>query len=300
MRDHRRIEKADESWWWTIDKMYEEMKRDRQTGDLEKSMNRRIRLTLVALPTWIVVMAFSAGWLYFHIERPPVSISQPTLSHEPRDPLLKGPPQFILLALIVALSAYLRQVRSTAVEQHDKIANGGVWNYPLDSPYLVFTKRKLKLLDGVANNLTVASPFFIVLFVVITGRAGIDALDRFRHPGGFEFTQILCIIDFIIVIWVFLAFLGLTVSHFITRIRDDRIRAVARDFEDEIRHQQAQQNALELPQVQASSKPTTPAEAVTRKHQQSTGGVESHPQTGFAALLALGLVLLAFADSERK
>lgn len=208
--------------WWTIDQMYRDMKRSRREGVLEKQMAFRRRLFWVVLGVWLSLLSWLARFMYLTTDGSVL-----------KDPLLKGPPQFILLALIVALSAYLRQVRSSAVEQRDKIANGDLWNYPMDSPFVSFTERKLELLDSVANNLTLATPFFIILFVILTIRAGLDAIDRFRDLGGWV-ARALCVADFIIVIWVLAIFIAITLSHFRARFRDDRIRAVARDHEGEI------------------------------------------------------------------
>jgi hypothetical protein len=58
-----------------------------------------------------------------------------------KEPLLKGPPEFILLALVVAFTAYLRQVHVSAIEQRDKIRKGEVWNYPLHRPYHEYAKE---------------------------------------------------------------------------------------------------------------------------------------------------------------
>lgn len=204
--------------WWTKTQMYSEMGQARKC-EPEKSLLRRLWSSPSMI--WSVSMAISGVVLFLSTKR------------APSDPVLKGPPQFILLAIIVALSAYLRAVRSSAVEQRDKIAGGEMWNYPLESPYSAFTERKLELLERVAKTLTVISPFFIILFMVITGRAAISAFDRSNDPCS-HITRVLWVVDFIIVAWVFFAFVGLASSHFVARRRDDWIRAVAKDSEPEI------------------------------------------------------------------
>jgi hypothetical protein len=92
-----------------------------------------------------------------------------------KEPLLKGPQEFILLALIVAFTAYLRQVHMSAIEQRDKIRKGEVWNYPLHKPYHEYTMAKVKALDNVAESLAIASPFLIWLFILVAFRIVVEA-----------------------------------------------------------------------------------------------------------------------------
>jgi hypothetical protein len=206
-----------------FDDIYTAMHRPRNQAQLEKAMRTRHRYFLLALLVWITVICISGVWMYHHFF---------SAGQKPGDPLLKGPPQFVLLALIVALSAYLRQVRSASVDQRDKIAEGKSWNYPLEEPYAVFTHERMRILDSVASILTTASPFLILLFVVLSIRALLDAADRLSHCPWI--TDVLCVADFLILVWVLMAFVFLASAHFRTRIQDDRIRAVARDFEEEI------------------------------------------------------------------
>jgi len=163
-------------------------------------------------------------FIYFYI----TSGSQKVLS----TPLLSGAPQFTLLALIVGLSAYLRTVRSNAVELRDKIAGGGVWNYPIEGDRRFLTGMKLELLDNVATKLLLMSPLLVMLFMGIAARALFDAVNDAMH-----FTQasrILTSADIVILTWTTSVFILLGLFHFNSRVRDDRIRAVARTFESEL------------------------------------------------------------------
>lgn len=116
--------------WWTIDQMYSEMQQTRNQGDPETSAPSKLRANIAPSVGWTTLMILVGVFMYWR-----------TMGAVLCDPILKGPPQFILLAIIVALSAYLRAVRSSAVEQRDKIASGKVWNYPLEPPYRPLPKE---------------------------------------------------------------------------------------------------------------------------------------------------------------
>jgi len=151
-----------------------------------------------------------------------------------KEPLLKGPPEFILLALIVAFTAYLRQVHMSAIEQRDKIRQGKVWNYPLHKPYHEYTKAKMKALDSVAENLAIASPFLVWLFVLVAFRIVVEAALRFSPACSVAYPRWLYIFDFAIAIWVLGIFIILALTHWHSRRRNAEIRAVERAFEDEV------------------------------------------------------------------
>jgi hypothetical protein len=208
--------------WWSYERIYEDMGEARRISDLEKRLARFKYLFIAVITVWIA----GAGSLFFYLFRHWQNSAPPT-------PLLSGSPQITLLALIIGLSAYFRQVRSNAVSQRDRAAGGQLWNYPIHGKYAALTKRKLTLLDKTSLMLTMASPLFIVLFVVLSLRAVFDAVDHIKHY--LHGALILAVGDVVILTWVLFAFGILSVTHFVSRTRDDRIRAVSRAFEDEFR-----------------------------------------------------------------
>ena len=151
-----------------------------------------------------------------------------------KEPLLKGPPEFILLALIVAFTAYLRQVHMSAIEQRDKIRKGEVWNYPLHTPYHEYTKAKIEALDSVAESLAIASPFLVWLFVLAAFRIVVEAVLRLSPTSSLSYPRWLYIFDFAIAFWVLGIFIILALTHWHSRRRNAEIRAVERAFEDEV------------------------------------------------------------------
>jgi hypothetical protein len=210
--------------------MYQDLGETRRTSDLEKRLTKFKYLFVVVLTVWVT----GAGSLYCWIYRDWQNASSP-------NPLLSGSPQIALLALIIGLSAYFRQVRSNAVDQRDKVAEGKLCNYPIHGKYMALTERKLRLLDTTGLMLTMASPLFIILFVALSLRAVFDAIDQVKYyPHG---ALILAVADVVILVWVLFAFGILTITHFISRTRDDRIRAVSRAFEDEFRRDAADLSA---------------------------------------------------------
>ncbi len=298
------------NWWQRdIDRIYKEMNVLRSTSDFERETARRLRLTLFGLITWLIFLGVISVWLYAKTT-PSLADARATPSQARfalKDPLLKGPPQFILLTMIIGLSAYLRQVRAAAVELRDKIAAGSVWNYPLQPPYLVFTRRKIRLLDEVSSTLTTISPFFILLFVAIATRAGFDAVDRLSELGGAS-TRVLYVVDLLIVGWVFLGVVGLAYSHFVSRVQDDKIRVVARSFEEEIirktkSHQIEKQVEAPTQRQAANGRTKTATETTVREVQtvfRPRRRFRGHKQIA-VAILSVGLFLLLLdGSSERK
>src|SRR2546428_13824851 len=71
------------------------------------------------------------------------------------DNFLKGPPQFIVLSLVLALALYLRQIGAGAMEFRDKIKNGKVPLYPTRQK---FTEDKLDILEAIHENLSLTTP----------------------------------------------------------------------------------------------------------------------------------------------
>jgi hypothetical protein len=148
-------------------------------------------------------------------------------------PLFSGPPEFIILAIIIALAAYLRAIRAEAAKLRDTIKSGAVWNFPLREPYLSLSTAKLVLLDEIIETLGIAGSFVIALFVVVGVRILADSILRFSSDEA-QKSSWLFITDFVIACWIVAIFAALTIAHGRARSHDDDIRAIARDCEDEI------------------------------------------------------------------
>jgi uncharacterized integral membrane protein len=207
-----------------IDRMYIDMGKPRpRPGSWEKISRVRTKFrvyTGIAMAASIVVFFLAAKFLGEYKD------PQTT-------PLLQGPPQFILLALIVALSVYLRQVNAGAFELREKIRTGQAWNYPLRARYKVYTQEKLDALESVSEKLSIAGPLMILLFLLIASRIFTESILRYFSKTVQQSKWVFAL-DLVIAGWVFLTFLLLARTHFSARKRDDEIRAVAKDFEGEI------------------------------------------------------------------
>jgi len=242
--------------WWGYERIYEDMGIKRERGILEKRISR------YQLAFWLLIFGWASGIIvsFLYLFRVWRALSIPANTH----PLLSGAPQFTLLALIVALGAYLRQIRNNAVEQRDRIAAGGAWNYPTDKPYWGFTERRVRLLDNISLYLTLASPLVILLFMLIALRAFFEAMNLVDPLPNADL--ILRISDVIILGWTAAIFLMLTFTHFRARVRDDRTRAVSRTLEDKMTKQyEERRRKIAVPsQVSASDREVKPTEeAVT-------------------------------------
>jgi hypothetical protein len=147
-------------------------------------------------------------------------------------PLLTGPPEFILLALSVALAGYFRQIAGGGLTLRDKIRNDTVWNYPLD-PEFTFTERKLEALDRLVIRLGVAGSFLIALTVVLAIRIGADTITRFLtvNDQGHAYA-LLSLMDFVIAEWIALLFIVLAFAHYFARGDEENIRGDARESEE--------------------------------------------------------------------
>lgn len=212
---------------WSYESLYKKAESPRLRSELEAKLVRNRHRFLFTLILWLYG-AFALFRFSYHT-RVAAEAQHIKLS----DPLLSGAPQFTLLTLIIGLSAYLRVVRSDAVVRRDEIAAGKAWNYPIDGKRCGLTDMRLKLLDNTSTTLLVASPFLIFLFILIAARAFFDAYARLASIQHSD--RILSAGDVVILAWTAAAFLSLGVFHFIARMRDDRVRAVSRSFENEFK-----------------------------------------------------------------
>jgi hypothetical protein len=203
------------------------------------------------------------------------------------DPLLKGPPQFIVLAIVVALAAYLRQVALGATDLRDKIRHNKIWNYPMREPYFSeYTKEKIHFLEEIIENLKVASPFIILLFLAVAVRIVIDSLLRFLHDSASK-PKWLFIVDFVIAEWLAVMFLSLMWTHLIARKKDENIGSKCRENEDKIHP---------VPQLTATAEASWDFQASVAQNQTMT-----RPRAGKLAFwaIAFGLSLLVFGAVTR-
>jgi hypothetical protein len=59
--------------------------------------------------------------------------------------LLSNPPGFVLLALIFALAAYLRQIAENRADFIEEIQRNRVWNYPLGEKHTDMQIKRLRI-----------------------------------------------------------------------------------------------------------------------------------------------------------
>ena len=143
------------------------------------------------------------------------------------DAPFSGSLQIVLIALVLALSGYLRQVYSHTLDLRDKVRVGELKNYPLSQEH---TKKRVAALENNALYLKAASPFLLLLGLGLSARLVVETIGRVLKWGqnGFLFW----IADVIFAEWLGLLLLGLIVVHLIARVRDDKIRAEAKVYEE--------------------------------------------------------------------
>jgi len=142
------------------------------------------------------------------------------------EPLLSGPPQFVILSLIAALALYLRQVNLNAIDLRYKIQHGQLWNLSPESEY---ADEKAERLEETSNTIMLVSPFLFALILAVCGRIICDSFSRFSYesrtaPNAFY------VLDCLIAVWLSLTFLGLTIADFVVRYKDNRIQRKIRSY----------------------------------------------------------------------
>jgi hypothetical protein len=209
-------------WATQLDSIYQALGKSRSRGHHQVVRHTRKRLTWIFVGWTLVctiLVLVARHWLSFS--------GTPSAS-----PILSGPPEFIILAIILALAAYLRSIRGEAVRFRESIRSDSAWNYPLRKPYIHYSEAKMALLDGIVETLNIAGSFVIVLFVVVGIRILADSVLRFF--GDAQKTAWLFVADFVIASWIVTIFVALTIAHGIARSHDDDIRAIAIDCEGEV------------------------------------------------------------------
>jgi len=140
------------------------------------------------------------------------------------EPLLSGPPEFIILSLIAALALYLRQVNLNTLDLRYRIFHQELWNLP---PEQLYRMAKLQFLQQTSDAILVASPFMFLLILAVCAWIIGDVYSRFYYLPR-RGPMILYQLDILIVVWLTLTFIGLTFAHFYVRYYDDQIEGEVR------------------------------------------------------------------------
>jgi len=174
----------------------------------------------LARTCWAVlfgILAVSACILY-------LAIHFFLLRYEPRqEPLLSTPAAFTLLAIVVALSAYLRSVAGAADDKRHKIRANQEPLYPMTTPSTPHTICKLSALDKSYERLQIGARFLIWLTIIVGLRLVLESIARFGfyldpHASYFR------VIDMWVFEWLALAIMVLAVMHYKGHRRDEAIR----------------------------------------------------------------------------
>jgi hypothetical protein len=183
---------------------FEEQRRKMRTLNWWCRVGLFLILAATGMGLWLVLRAY-----------PPTSA--PRLQ-----PLLSTPAAFTLLAIIIALSAYLRSVAGTADSKREAIRLGNEPLFPI-TPESAHTKRKLEALDESYYRLHIAARFLIWLTIAISARILAESIVGF----GYYFSSqalYLRFADFLIIVWLILSLLVLALVHFQAFHRDENIR----------------------------------------------------------------------------
>ncbi len=155
-----------------------------------------------------------------------------------QQPLLSTPAAFTLLAIVIALSAYLRGVAGAADSKRDEIRMGNDPLFPI-GPDLEHTKRKLDALDQSYYRLHIAARFLIWFTIAISVRLFAECIVGF----GYVFSSralYLRFADFLIIEWLILSLIVLAGIHFQAFHRDEGIRdSVGRFVEEQSKGKRA-------------------------------------------------------------
>lgn len=137
------------------------------------------------------------------------------------------PPSVIglgFLALVLAISVYLRQVASLADEQQNKILRNEIPLYPMGQRY---TKAKLARLNETHENLTVVAPFFIWLCLLTSVRIFAAEFASFRIVHGPTWLLLGKLYNLALTAWLTFLFGLLSFFHFRASRRDEQLRGEA-------------------------------------------------------------------------
>jgi len=146
--------------------------------------------------------------------------------------LLGGPAGLTVLAIAVALSAYLRSVASGADEKRQEIRDNKVPLYPIlpsgsTDDRRTWTTKKLNALDNTYQNLHIAAFFMILLNFAVAVRLLAESVVRLSSDWLNHSQLVFRVWDALILEWLTLSFVVLAVMHRRARIRDEEIRLAA-------------------------------------------------------------------------
>ncbi len=146
------------------------------------------------------------------------------------EPLLSTPGVFTLLAIVIALSAYLRSVAGNADEHRHQIRAGKLADfYPIVKPLPVHTEGKLRSLDGTYERLQAGARVLIWLCVAISCRLLAECIVR----SGYYISRngwVLRCFDLCLVVWLTGVVLVLSVMHYNAYKRDELTRTALFDW----------------------------------------------------------------------
>lgn len=154
----------------------------------------------------------------------------PEAEHPASELVLSTPAAFTLLAIVIAISAYLRQVAISADEKRDVIITGGSRLYPVDSVdprQSQCVRDRLSALERTGNNMQVAAPLTILLSIAIASRLLVETLVRRAGAEPRELRSLLAIVDTLTIAWLVVSLIWLGLLHRAARARDQRIRKEA-------------------------------------------------------------------------
>jgi hypothetical protein len=139
-------------------------------------------------------------------------------------PLLNNPPAFVLLAIMIGLAAYLRQLGEHRSSQIDEIEGGRDKNYPLGEFH---STEKIKDLRRSRERLNQVAPPAILFTIAIGFRLLALAYVRFRAPDDPQlYAGFFRTFDLVIAVVLFFLLVVLYVMHRAARRSDEKMRSL--------------------------------------------------------------------------
>jgi hypothetical protein len=139
-------------------------------------------------------------------------------------PILNNPPAFVLLAIMIGLGAYLRQLAENRGAQIEDIEGGRDKNYPLGEFH---TAEKLKDLEESRRRLNQVAPPTILFTIAVGFRFLALAYARLRVPDDpLRYAAFFRAFDFAIAAVLFALLIALYIMHRAAKRSDERIRTL--------------------------------------------------------------------------
>jgi hypothetical protein len=206
---------------------YSSVKRQIETGAGKTESAKRIRalsLRLGGRLAALLIVIFAGLFLYL-----PASV----MPMKNQSSLFGGPAGVTLLAVLVALSAYLRSVAGTADTTRKGILIGEDKMYPAPlsggskDERIACTEARLDALQDSYEKLQVAAYLLIALTIALLFRLMAEAVTRLDQTWHDHAEHVFRVTDATLLAWVIFAFFGLIYMHREGRLRDDVIRFCA-------------------------------------------------------------------------